>query len=90
MGYGEFVFSEQKGGLACCWSIKNPEVTDLVNQSFFLVNRDFINILCSWATSFHKLAKRFELVILFFLLFGILILGISRTFFSSWSERFPV
>ena len=26
MGYGEFVFSEQKGGLACCWSIKNPEV----------------------------------------------------------------
>lgn len=25
VGYGEFVFSEQKGGLACCWSIKNPE-----------------------------------------------------------------
>ena len=29
MGYGEFVFSEQKGGLACCWSIKNPEVVEL-------------------------------------------------------------
>ena len=27
VGYGEFVFSEQKGGLACCWSLKNPEVT---------------------------------------------------------------
>ncbi|KAK2569811.1 Dynein axonemal intermediate chain 4 [Acropora cervicornis] len=25
VGYGEFVFSEQKGGLACCWSLKNPE-----------------------------------------------------------------
>ena len=21
------MFSEQKGGLACCWSLKNPEVT---------------------------------------------------------------
>ena len=32
MGYGEFVFSEQKGGLACCWSIKNPEVIKPTNM----------------------------------------------------------
>ncbi|KAM7433227.1 WD repeat-containing protein 78 [Porites harrisoni] len=30
VGYGEFVFSEQKGGLACCWSIKNPEYPERV------------------------------------------------------------
>ena len=55
MGYGEFVFSEQKGGLACCWSIKNPEVTETVNQTFYLVKRkkyalpssDFIDVLTS-------------------------------------------
>jgi len=38
VGYGEFVFSEQKGGLACCWSIKNPEITSwgcyFANKSF--------------------------------------------------------
>ena len=39
VGYGEFVFSEQKGGLACCWSIKNPEVTEPVNQTFYFVKR---------------------------------------------------
>lgn len=30
VGYGEFVFSEQKGGLACCWSIKNPEYPERI------------------------------------------------------------
>ncbi|CAB3991989.1 Hypothetical predicted protein, partial [Paramuricea clavata] len=25
VGYGEFEFSNQKGGIACCWSLKNPE-----------------------------------------------------------------
>uniref|UniRef100_H3AVV7 Dynein axonemal intermediate chain 4 n=1 Tax=Latimeria chalumnae TaxID=7897 RepID=H3AVV7_LATCH len=24
VGYGQFDFKEQKGGLACCWSLKNP------------------------------------------------------------------
>ncbi|XP_069498048.1 dynein axonemal intermediate chain 4 isoform X1 [Ambystoma mexicanum] len=24
VGYGQFGFKEQKGGLACCWSLKNP------------------------------------------------------------------
>ena len=27
VGYGEFEFSNQTGGVACCWSLKNPEVT---------------------------------------------------------------
>ena len=27
VGYGNFGFKEQKRGLACCWSIKNPMVT---------------------------------------------------------------
>jgi len=30
VGYGQFGFTEQnkpKGGLACCWNLKNPEVT---------------------------------------------------------------
>ncbi|XP_033111453.1 WD repeat-containing protein 78-like [Anneissia japonica] len=26
-GYGQFGFSDQKGGLVCCWSLKNPEVS---------------------------------------------------------------
>ena len=26
VGYGQFEFTEQKGGLICCWSLKNPEV----------------------------------------------------------------
>ena len=51
MGYGEFVFSEQKGGLACCWSIKNPEVTEPVNQTFYLVK-------CHPGISWPFLARR--------------------------------
>ena len=49
MGYGEFVFSEQKGGLACCWSIKNPEVTETVNQIFYLVKHR----VCRSIQGFH-------------------------------------
>ncbi|XP_048581208.1 dynein axonemal intermediate chain 4-like isoform X2 [Nematostella vectensis] len=30
VGYGEFSYSNQKGGLACCWSIKNPEYPERV------------------------------------------------------------
>ncbi|XP_031569153.1 WD repeat-containing protein 78-like isoform X2 [Actinia tenebrosa] len=30
VGYGEFSYSGQKGGLACCWSIKNPEYPERV------------------------------------------------------------
>ncbi|KAK3755597.1 hypothetical protein QZH41_017593, partial [Actinostola sp. cb2023] len=30
VGYGEFSYSDQKGGLACCWSIKNPEYPERV------------------------------------------------------------
>ena len=26
IGYGQFDYSKQKGGLVCCWSLKNPEV----------------------------------------------------------------
>ena len=26
VGYGQFEFSDQKSGLVCCWSLKNPEV----------------------------------------------------------------
>ena len=26
VGYGQFEYSRQKGGLVCCWSLKNPEV----------------------------------------------------------------
>ena len=29
VGYSQFGFTEQKGGLACCWSLKNPEVRTL-------------------------------------------------------------
>ncbi|XP_072173395.1 dynein axonemal intermediate chain 4-like [Diadema setosum] len=29
-GYGQFGFTEQKGGLACCWSLKNPEYPERV------------------------------------------------------------
>ncbi len=27
VGYGQFEFTGQKGGLICCWSLKNPEVS---------------------------------------------------------------
>ncbi|XP_070563890.1 dynein axonemal intermediate chain 4-like isoform X1 [Ptychodera flava] len=30
VGYGQFGFSEQKGGVACCWSLKNPEYPERV------------------------------------------------------------
>ncbi|XP_002733663.1 dynein axonemal intermediate chain 4-like [Saccoglossus kowalevskii] len=30
VGYGQFGFTEQKGGLACCWSLKNPEYPERV------------------------------------------------------------
>ncbi|XP_071952753.1 dynein axonemal intermediate chain 4-like isoform X2 [Antedon mediterranea] len=30
VGYGQFGFSEQKGGLVCCWSLKNPEYPERV------------------------------------------------------------
>ncbi|XP_022089217.1 WD repeat-containing protein 78-like [Acanthaster planci] len=30
VGYGQFGFTEQKGGLACCWSLKNPEFPERV------------------------------------------------------------
>ncbi|XP_028413051.1 WD repeat-containing protein 78-like isoform X2 [Dendronephthya gigantea] len=30
VGYGEFEFSNQKGGVACCWSLKNPEYPERV------------------------------------------------------------
>ncbi|XP_038068064.1 dynein intermediate chain 4, axonemal-like [Patiria miniata] len=30
IGYGQFGFTEQKGGLACCWSLKNPEFPERV------------------------------------------------------------
>ena len=26
VGYGQFAFGDDKQGLVCCWSIKNPEV----------------------------------------------------------------
>ena len=32
VGYGQFGFTEQKGGLACCWSLKNPEVRENLQQ----------------------------------------------------------
>lgn len=46
MGYGEFVFSEQKGGLACCWSIKNPEV---IQQN---------NLIVKYRSSYYLYLKR--------------------------------
>lgn len=46
MGYGEFVFSEQKGGLACCWSIKNPEV---IQQN---------NLILKYRSSYYLYLKR--------------------------------
>ncbi|XP_077981202.1 dynein axonemal intermediate chain 4-like [Glandiceps talaboti] len=30
VGYGQFGFTDQKGGLACCWSLKNPEFPERV------------------------------------------------------------
>ncbi|XP_033637142.1 WD repeat-containing protein 78-like [Asterias rubens] len=32
VGYSQFGFTEQKGGLACCWSLKNPEYPERVFQ----------------------------------------------------------
>ena len=36
VGYGHFGFKEQKRGLACCWSIKNPMVTRAGIRSIFI------------------------------------------------------
>ncbi|PNI71188.1 WDR78 isoform 10, partial [Pan troglodytes] len=36
VGYGHFGFKEQKRGLACCWSIKNPMVTQTRIRSIFI------------------------------------------------------
>lgn len=39
MGYGQFDFKDQKSGLVCCWSLKNPTVLfilTLLLQIFFL------------------------------------------------------
>ncbi|XP_033007746.1 WD repeat-containing protein 78 [Lacerta agilis] len=33
VGYGQFRFKEQKKGLACCWSLKNPTWPERVYQS---------------------------------------------------------
>ena len=30
MGYGELSFGEQKGGMACCWSLKNPKYPERI------------------------------------------------------------
>eukprot|EP00058_Branchiostoma_floridae_P000575 XP_002586063.1 hypothetical protein BRAFLDRAFT_131682 [Branchiostoma floridae] len=30
VGYGQFGFNDQKGGLACCWSLKNPKYPERV------------------------------------------------------------
>ncbi|XP_045403754.1 dynein axonemal intermediate chain 4 [Lemur catta] len=35
VGYGHFGFKEQKKGLACCWSIKNPMWPERIYQSPF-------------------------------------------------------
>ncbi|XP_053446437.1 dynein axonemal intermediate chain 4 isoform X2 [Nycticebus coucang] len=35
VGYGHFGFKEQKRGLACCWSIKNPMWPERIYQSPF-------------------------------------------------------
>ncbi|PIK46217.1 putative WD repeat-containing protein 78 [Apostichopus japonicus] len=32
VGYGQFGFTEQKGGIVCCWSLKNPEYPERVFQ----------------------------------------------------------
>ncbi|XP_010223835.1 PREDICTED: WD repeat-containing protein 78-like [Tinamus guttatus] len=32
VGYGEFDFKEQKNGLVCCWSLKNPMVTEAARK----------------------------------------------------------
>ncbi|KAJ8040489.1 WD repeat-containing protein 78 [Holothuria leucospilota] len=32
VGYGQFGFKEQKGGIVCCWSLKNPEYPERVFQ----------------------------------------------------------
>lgn len=32
MGYGQFEFSKQKGGLCCCWSLKNVEVCNVLSH----------------------------------------------------------
>ena len=39
VGYGEFTYSDQKGGLACCWSIKNPEVGRRCDVGFVVPSR---------------------------------------------------
>uniref|UniRef100_A0A8C5KHA4 Dynein axonemal intermediate chain 4 n=1 Tax=Jaculus jaculus TaxID=51337 RepID=A0A8C5KHA4_JACJA len=35
VGYGQFGFKEQKRGLACCWSIKNPMWPERIYQSAY-------------------------------------------------------
>ncbi|XP_008567225.1 PREDICTED: WD repeat-containing protein 78 [Galeopterus variegatus] len=36
VGYGHFGFKEQKRGLACCWSIKNPVVIQIGMRTIFI------------------------------------------------------
>lgn len=58
VGYGAFDFKEQKKGLACCWSLKNPRVT----SSHFVFFRFFFTAFSCYTTSplfitlppFHK------------------------------------
>jgi WD40 repeat protein len=33
VGYGQFQYMKQKGGLVCCWSIKNPEFPERLYQT---------------------------------------------------------
>ena len=33
VSYGQYDFAKQKGGLVCCWSIKNPEVCNISNPA---------------------------------------------------------
>lgn len=33
VGYGQFEFTGQKGGMVCCWSLKNPEVSTVFSYS---------------------------------------------------------
>lgn len=45
VGYGAFDFKEQKKGLACCWSLKNPRVTSSHFVFFLFSSLHFSAIL---------------------------------------------
>ena len=36
VAYGEFNFSNQKNGIACCWSLKNPEVNIGIKYFYYV------------------------------------------------------